>query len=217
MLVKSSRNAACSDRNGPSRKVLMDAGLCGPRPSHSSSSASKVSELLGWSQRLRPTMPELLARPFGILVAGRHQQQLRALDAVGGEDEGLAGDAVRDLVRIVVVGRSRCGPGRHARCGRRRRWAGSWRRPLGGRRPRAPPRVLRVDRADRLAVVGAAAGRPPVIRRGCCAPSCWTPPDSRRCQPLAEAAHGPDFGDRLHRETAWCAASRCWARPTRPS
>src|SRR3954454_2509900 len=67
MLVKSRRNAAYSERKGPSRKVLMEAGLWGPRPSQSSSSASKVSELLGWSHRLRPTMPDELASPFGYL------------------------------------------------------------------------------------------------------------------------------------------------------
>src|SRR3954468_15079535 len=67
MLVKSSRYGACLDRKAPSRMMLIELGLCGPRPSHSSSSASKVSELLGWSQRLRPTMPDELASPFGYL------------------------------------------------------------------------------------------------------------------------------------------------------
>src|SRR3954471_11142767 len=67
MLVKSSRNAECSDRKGPSRQMLIEAGLCGPRPSHSSSAASKVSELLGWSHRFRPTIPDELASPFEYL------------------------------------------------------------------------------------------------------------------------------------------------------
>ena len=37
-------------------------------------------------------------------VAGRQQQQARAFDAVGGHDKGLAGDAVRDLVGVVIQG-----------------------------------------------------------------------------------------------------------------
>ncbi|MOA17361.1 hypothetical protein D3C78_1376180 [compost metagenome] len=44
--------------------VLMELGLCGPRPSQTSSSASKVSEVLGWSIRWRPTMSRALATPF---------------------------------------------------------------------------------------------------------------------------------------------------------
>src|SRR5690554_1732219 len=67
MLVKSSRYAEYSERNGPSRRVLIELGLCGPRPSQTSSSASKVSDVLGWSIRLRPTIPELFATPLGYL------------------------------------------------------------------------------------------------------------------------------------------------------
>src|ERR1700732_5009247 len=67
IFVKSRRNAARSERKAPSRKVLMDDGLWRPRPSHSSSSAAKFSELLGESIRLRPTVSELFARPLGYL------------------------------------------------------------------------------------------------------------------------------------------------------
>ena len=137
-----------------------------------------------------------VGQALGELGALGQQQQPRAFDAVGRNDEGLARDAVRHFVGVVVVHcRDACGAivlqlehvGIGLEFGARCQGC------IDGQ----SAVVLGVDGANRLAAVVAAAGRASVVaaavaRRGVAHHRV----DGR--QPFAQALHGPGFGHGLH-------------------
>ena len=139
-----------------------------------------------------------VGQAVGVLVAGRHQQQFRAFDAVGGKDERLAGNPVRLFVRVEVVHGHDMAlvimfdainhgvdvqSGACVHCGLNRDAA----------------MVLRVNRANRLAAVVATAGRATVIGAAVTGGGV-THYRERRGQAFADAAHGVGLGHGFHRE-----------------
>ena len=137
-----------------------------------------------------------IGNAVGKAVAGGHQQQSRGLDAIGGDNEGAAGDPVAVAFGVVVVG----GDNTILRIMLQLVYHRAGNQPDPGRfrcRRRNATVVLRVHRADRLAVVAAAAGRAPVEGTAVARHRVVGNPIGAG-QPLADTAHGPGLGHRLH-------------------